>query len=101
MSRDSIQKRAYLLPFHQQRGALAGAAVGGIAAAAAAKPRYAQHIASGGRIQCHIIPRRRSQQVSGVGRKDDSTPEDRDATAVVLLAPLGLWMLFTKDIVIY
>ena len=24
------------------------------------------------------------------------TPEDRDATAVVLLAPLGLWMLFTK-----
>lgn len=30
-----------------------------------------------------------------------TTPEDRDATAVVLLAPLGLWMLFTKDIVIY
>ena len=29
------------------------------------------------------------------------TPEDRDATAVVLLAPLGLWMLFTKEIVIY
>lgn len=29
------------------------------------------------------------------------TPEDQDATAVVLLAPLGLWMLFTKDIVIY
>ena len=29
------------------------------------------------------------------------TPEDQDATAVVLLAPLGLWMLFTKEIVIY
>lgn len=29
------------------------------------------------------------------------TPEDRDATAVVLLAPLGLWMLFTKENVIY
>ena len=30
-----------------------------------------------------------------------TTPVDQDATAVVLLAPLGLWMLFTKDIVIY
>lgn len=30
-----------------------------------------------------------------------TTPEDRDATAVVLLVPLGLWMLFTKEIVIY
>ena len=30
-----------------------------------------------------------------------TTPEDQDATAVVRLAPLGLWMLFTKDIVIY
>ena len=30
-----------------------------------------------------------------------TTPEDQYATAVVLLAPLGLWMLFTKDIVIY
>jgi len=30
-----------------------------------------------------------------------TTPEDQDATAVVLLAPLGMWMLFTKDIVIY
>ena len=30
-----------------------------------------------------------------------TTPEDRDATAVVLLAPMGLWMLFTKEIVIY
>ena len=29
------------------------------------------------------------------------TPEDQDATAVVLLALLGLWMLFTKEIVIY
>lgn len=29
------------------------------------------------------------------------TPEDRDATVVVLLAPMGLWMLFTKEIVIY
>lgn len=30
-----------------------------------------------------------------------TTPEDQDATVVVLLAPLGLWMLFTKEIVIY
>lgn len=30
-----------------------------------------------------------------------TTPEDQDATAVVLLAPLALWMLFTKQIVIY
>ncbi len=30
-----------------------------------------------------------------------TTPVDRDATAAVLLAPLGLWMLFTKQIVIY
>lgn len=30
-----------------------------------------------------------------------TTPEDCDATAVVLMAPLGLWMLFTKEIVIY
>lgn len=30
-----------------------------------------------------------------------TTPEDQDATAVVLLAPLGLWMLFTKEVVIY
>ena len=30
-----------------------------------------------------------------------TTPEDQDATAVVLLTPLGLWMLFTKEIVIY
>lgn len=29
------------------------------------------------------------------------SPEDRDATAVVLLAPLALYMLFTKEIVIY
>ena len=29
-----------------------------------------------------------------------TTPEDQDATVVVLLAPLGLWMLFTKEIVI-
>lgn len=28
-------------------------------------------------------------------------PEEQDATVVVLLAPLGLWMLFTKSIVIY
>lgn len=28
-------------------------------------------------------------------------PEDQDVTAVVFLAPLGLWMLFTKEIVIY
>ena len=30
-----------------------------------------------------------------------TTPEDQDATVVVLLAPLGLWMLFTKESVIY
>lgn len=30
-----------------------------------------------------------------------TTPEDQDATVVVLLASLGLWMLFTKEIVIY
>lgn len=30
-----------------------------------------------------------------------TTPEDQDATAVVMLVPLGLWMLFAKDIVIY
>jgi len=30
-----------------------------------------------------------------------TTPEDRDAAAVVLMAPLGLWMLLTKEIVIY
>ena len=30
-----------------------------------------------------------------------TTPEDQDATVVVLLAPLGLWRLFTKEIVIY
>lgn len=30
-----------------------------------------------------------------------TTPEDRDATVVVLMAPLGLWMLLTKEIVIY
>lgn len=29
------------------------------------------------------------------------TPEDRDATAVVLLAPLGLYMIFAKKIIIY
>lgn len=26
---------------------------------------------------------------------------DRDATAVLLLVPLGLWMLVTKEIIIY
>lgn len=30
-----------------------------------------------------------------------TTPEDQDVTAVVLLAPLALWMIFTKEIVIY
>lgn len=29
------------------------------------------------------------------------TLADQDATAAVLLVPLGLWMLFTKEIVIY
>ena len=29
------------------------------------------------------------------------TPEDRDAGAVLLMAPMGLYMLFTKHIVIY
>ena len=30
-----------------------------------------------------------------------TTPQDRDATAVLLLAPMGLWMLFTKEDLIY
>ena len=30
-----------------------------------------------------------------------TTPEDQDATALVLLFPLSLYMLFTKEIVIY
>lgn len=30
-----------------------------------------------------------------------TTVEDRDATAVVLMAPLGIYALFTKKIVIY
>lgn len=29
------------------------------------------------------------------------TPEDRDATAVVLLLPFGLYLIFTKEICIY
>lgn len=28
-------------------------------------------------------------------------PEDRDVTAAVMLAPLALWMLFSKEILIY
>lgn len=28
-------------------------------------------------------------------------PEDQDATAVVMLAPLALWLIFSKEIVIY
>ena len=30
-----------------------------------------------------------------------TTPEDQDATALVLLLPLALYMLFAKEIVIY
>ena len=30
-----------------------------------------------------------------------TTPKDQDATAVVMLAPLALYMLFTKKIMIY
>lgn len=30
-----------------------------------------------------------------------TTPADRDGTAIVLLAPMGIWMLVTKQIVIY
>lgn len=30
-----------------------------------------------------------------------TTMADRDGTAVLLIAPLGLYLLFTKDIVIY
>lgn len=30
-----------------------------------------------------------------------TTPEDQDATAVVVLAPLALWLIFSKEIVIY
>lgn len=29
------------------------------------------------------------------------TPEDRDTTAVVLLLPFGLYLIFTKEICIY
>ena len=29
------------------------------------------------------------------------TPEDRDATGVVMLAPLALWLIFSKKILIY
>jgi len=28
-------------------------------------------------------------------------PEDKDVTAAVMLAPLALWMLFSKEILIY
>ena len=30
-----------------------------------------------------------------------TTPEDRDITAVLMIAPLGFYMMFTKDVVIY
>ena len=30
-----------------------------------------------------------------------STPEERDITAAVLLAPLGVWLLVTKEYVLY
>ena len=30
-----------------------------------------------------------------------TTPEDQDATAAVLIGPLGLYMMFTKDYVLY
>lgn len=30
-----------------------------------------------------------------------TTPQDQDATAVLLIVPIGFWMLFTKEIVIY
>ena len=30
-----------------------------------------------------------------------STPEERDITAAVLLAPLGVWLLATKEYVLY
>ena len=30
-----------------------------------------------------------------------TTPKDQDATAVVMLAPLALWLIFSKEIVIY
>lgn len=30
-----------------------------------------------------------------------TTPEDQDATAAVLIAPLGLYMIFTKNYVLY
>ena len=30
-----------------------------------------------------------------------TTPEDQDATAVLLIAPLGIWMIFSKHILIY
>lgn len=30
-----------------------------------------------------------------------TTPEDRDATIILLFGPLGLYLIFTKHIVIY
>ena len=30
-----------------------------------------------------------------------ASPEEQDTTAVIMLAPLGLWMLFTRKIVIF
>jgi len=30
-----------------------------------------------------------------------TTPEDQDATAVLLIAPLGIWMIFSRHILIY
>lgn len=30
-----------------------------------------------------------------------TTPEERDITAVLMIAPLGLYLMFTKNIVIY
>ena len=42
------------------------------------------------------------QRLMGLGMCSTGvTVEDRDGTAVVLLAPLGLWLLFSKQILIY
>ena len=65
------------------------------------------------RNQCRLYRRKMiEQKLMGLGLlvvcafvlwlcSTGTTPEDQDATVVVLLAPLGLWMLFTKEIVIY
>ena len=65
------------------------------------------------RNQCRLYRRKMvEQKLMGLGLlvvcafvlwlcSTGTTPEDQDATALVLLFPLSLYMLFTKEIVIY